>query len=493
MSTPLHFLAIDLGASSGRGIIGTLRGDHLAIREVHRFENGPVQASSGMHWDLPRLLGEIRTSIRAAASSLHPDMLSGIGIDTWGVDYALLDARGELLAPPFHYRDPRTIGLIEHVTARIPRAEIYARTGIQFMPFNTLYQLIAEQQQAPDRLARAARFLFIPDLLASHLTASVTTEASIASTSQLFDAFEKRWSWELIDALGLPRAIFPEILPPATQLGVLLPHIASATSAGPVPVFAPASHDTGSAVAAVPARGDDRWAYISSGTWSLLGRELRTPLCTPEALAANFTNEAGVESTIRFHKNIAGLWLLQECRRLWREQGHADSFENLVEQSRAAEPFRSLIDPDAPRFAEFGDMPARIRDFCASTNQPIPATIGQVVRCIHESLALKYRATLHTLTNLTGPIDRIHVVGGGVQNELLCQYTADAANLPVIAGPVEATAIGNILTQALARRSLPSLSTLRHIVAASEPTRVYQPANPAAWDAITPRFTSLCT
>lgn len=492
MTTPLHYLAIDLGASSGRGVVGTLQNGKLVLREVHRFENGPMQLETGMHWDFERLTREITQAIRAAASSLGSQRLAGIAIDTWGVDYGLLDADGKLLAPPFHYRDQRTNGLVENVTAAVSREEIYKRTGIQFMQLNTLYQLVAEQRDAADLLGNASKLLFIPDLLAYRLSGVMKSETSIASTSQLFDPRENRWSWELIDALKLPRAIFPEIVRPGTEIGTLLPEFAESTGVGPISVIAPASHDTGSAVAAVPAGGDNRWAYISSGTWSLLGRELRAPLCTDRALAANFTNEAGVEGTIRFHKNIAGLWLLQECRRIWQAQGHRASFEELTETSKSAEPFRSLIDPDAPQFAEFGDMPERINAFCASTGQPVPRTIADTVRCIHESLAMKYRATLETLVELTGEVNRIHIVGGGVQNELLCQYTADATNLPVIAGPVEATAAGNILAQALAQGKLISLANMRQVVTRSNVLQFYDPVDHAAWNAAYARFKAIC-
>jgi rhamnulokinase len=491
MTTPAHYLAIDLGASSGRGVIGTLHNGKLSLREVHRFENGPVQLETGMHWDFARLSREITTAIRAAATSLNDEKLSGIAIDTWGVDYGLLDADGTLLAPPFHYRDPRTCGLVEEVTASVSREEIYRRTGIQFMQLNTLYQLVAERRSGSKLLERASRLLFIPDLLGHHLTGAVTSETSIASTSQLFDANLNRWSWELIDALGLPRSVFPEVVKPATTIGTLLPAVAASTGAGQVPVIAPAGHDTGSAVAAVPATGPRTWAYISSGTWSLLGRELTVPLCSKEALAANFTNEAGVEGTIRFHKNIAGLWLLQECRRVWLEQGHRASFEELVISSGNADPLRSLVDPDAPQFAEFGDMPARIRAFCSATHEEVPETIPQVVRCILESLALKYRSTLETLIRLTGSIDRIHIVGGGVQNTTLCQYTADAMGLPVIAGPVEATAAGNIMTQALAQGRVRDLAHIRDVIASSTELKRYEPTDASAWSEAYGRFRTI--
>lgn len=485
-----EYLAIDLGASSGRGVVGAFDGETLKLREVHRFANGPVRMDSGLHWDFPGLMDQVERSVRAAHDS--GAKLAGMGIDTWGVDYGLLSGSGELLGPPFHYRDGRTAGMMDEAFAMVPRERIYARTGVQFMPLNTIYQLLAERRSPSQLLARASLLLFMPDLLNFFLTGIARSERSIASTSQIYDTGANRWAGDLLAALDLPESIFPEVADPGTVLGPLREEIAARTCVGRIPVIAPAGHDTGSAVAAVPATGDRRdWAYISSGTWSLVGRELLAPLRTPEALAANFTNECGVENTIRFHKNIGGLWLLQECQRVWAQEGHAYSFERLCELAMLEKPLVSLIDPDHASLAEFGDMPSRIRDLCARGGEPQPSSHGAIVRCILESLALKYRMVIESLETLTGSVGVIHIVGGGVQNATLCQFTADSTAREVLAGPVEATAAGNIMAQALAQERVSTLAEIRSILGKSFKVTRYVPASSSAWNSAFTRFTDL--
>ncbi len=472
------YLAIDLGASSGRAVVGSFDGQALTLSEVHRFPNSPIELGVGLHWDTPRLFQEIKVAIglvhRSGAS------LAGIGVDTWGVDYGLLDSTGKLLGPPFHYRDPRTTDMPARAFARMPREKIYARTGIQFLAFNTLYQLLADQHAADGRLERADVMLFMPDLLHFWLTGIQRSEHTIASTSQMYDPAAGSWATDILDAMGLPRHILPAVAEAGTPIGPLSAGVADETGAGPVTVIAPASHDTASAVAAVPGVGGD-WAYISSGTWSLVGRELTAPIRTPESLAENFTNERGVGGTIRFHKNITGLWLLQECQRHWAAHGRERTFEYLCEIALDSPPLAAFVDPDDPLFTGFGDMPARVRAFCNRTGQTPPSSDGGIVRCILESLALKCRVVIDSLEALTSPVSTIHIVGGGVQNSLLCQFTADAVARPVFAGPVEATAIGNILTQALAHQRIASLDDIRSIVRASYRPALFQPGRAAQW------------
>ena len=488
MGATADYLAIDLGASSGRGMLGSFDGQRLSLREVHRFANGPVNSASGPCWDASALFGEIKRALSLAVRS--GASLAGVGVDTWGVDYGLLSSTGELLEPPRHYRNPRTHGLMQEAFHRVPRALLYERTGIQFLEFNTLDQLLADQRAAPTRLKNAAALLFMPDLFHYWLTGVRQTEHTIASTSQMYDPGAGAWAEDIIATLGLPTHILPRIAAPGSPLGPLLRTVADETGAGPVSVIAPASHDTASAVAAAPGTGSD-WAYISSGTWSLVGRELPAPVRTPAAMAANFTNERGVEGTIRFHKNIAGLWLLQECQRVWAAQGRVYSFEQLRNLALAAEPHATFVDPDDASFAEFGDMPARIRDFCLRTAQRPPESDGAVARCILESLSLKCGVVTAAWKIPSGRVRTIPTTGGGVHNTLLSKFTADATAREVLAGPVEATAAGNIMTQALAHRRVTSLREIRAVIAASLPPRVYHPKSAAAWHQARTRFVSL--
>ncbi len=500
MNATANYLALDLGASSGRAMLGVFDGSRVRLEELHRFENGPVCAEGGLGWDAPRLFEQLKIGLGCCAP--RGVRLDAIGVDTWGVDFGLLRANGELLAMPRHYRDPRNGAAMEIALRRVPRAEIYERTGIQFLPFNTLFQLVAVAQGTPGLLAAAERLLFMPDLFTFWLTKSgtdvrgtwgtlETTERTIASTSQMVDARTGDWAFELLERMGLPVQLLPHIAATGSVAGALSLALAAEVGQAATPVIRTASHDTAAAVAAVPAAGGS-WAYISSGTWSLIGVELAEPLISPQTLAADFTNEAGVGGTTRFLRNVAGLWLVQECQRTWAAEGRLYSHAELARLAAAAPALRSFVEPDDPRFAEPGDMPGRIRQACAETGQPVPQSPGELVRAALESLALKYRVVLDTLEKLVGRrIEVVHLVGGGVQNELLNQFTADATGRPIVAGPVEATAIGNVLVQALAQGRIGSLSELRQIVAASTALQHYEPREPTAWQDALGRFARL--
>lgn len=485
MTSPRKLLAIDLGAESGRGVLGSFDGGRLKLEVVHRFPNGPVQTLDSLNWDVLRLHAEILNSLRAAKE------VDSIGVDTWGVDFALLGRGGTLLGNPRHYRDPHTEGAMEAAFQKVKKEEIYRRTGLQFMRINSLYQLLALQRDRSPLLDIAEHILFIPDLFHYFLTGIKANEYTDASTSQLLDPHSRTWAYDLIGKFDLPARIFGTVVQPGTVLGPLRPAVATDTGLTPVRVIAPATHDTGSAVAAVPARGDS-WAFISSGTWSLLGTELPQPLVTDAALAANFTNEGGVAGTTRFLKNIMGLWLVQECRRAWEKAGKVYSYDELVKLAEAAKPFVSLVDPDDPAFLLPPNMPAAIAEFCRKTGQPAPTEPGAVVRCCLESLALKYRWVLEKLEGLIGRrLDAIHVVGGGSQNLLLCQWTADATGRPVLAGPVEATALGNVLVQMLGLGLLGSLADGREVVRRSVAVTEYEPHGGDWWDEPYRRFANL--
>ena len=459
-----RFLALDLGAESGRGVAGTLGDDgRLTLEELHRFPTGPTRMGAQQHWDLPRFLIELRLAIQKAREG---GPLDGLGVDTWGVDFGLLGPRGELVGLPVHYRDSRTEGWIEKVFANVPQAEIFASTGIQTMSLNTLFQLAALADQSPRLVDAAERLLFMPDLLHYYLTGVAQTEYTIASTSQMLDAKTKDWDRGLLDKLGLPGRL-------------LQTPVASGSACGSyegIPVTAPGGHDTACAVAAVPASPSESWAYLSSGTWSLLGLEVPEPILTAEASRANVTNEGGADGSIRLLKNIGGLWLVQECRRHWAKMGDERSYEKLTRLAQDAEPLAALVDPDHPSLLAPADMPQAIRQLCIETGQTPPEGIGATVRCCLDSLGLKYRTVLQTLESLTGrKIDTLHIVGGGSQNRLLNQIAADATGCTVVAGPVEATAIGNVLLQAKSAGLISNLSDLRAIVRASFPLETYAP------------------
>ncbi|MCF3963356.1 rhamnulokinase [Streptomyces fuscigenes] len=478
------FAAVDLGATSGRVMVGQADAGSLRLTEVHRFANRPVGLPDGLRWDVLGLYGDVLDGL--ARAGREADVVS-VGIDSWAVDYGLLDATGRLLGSPHHYRDSRTEGVAQRLEAVLPAKELYAVTGLQHLPFNTVFQLAAEAGTPQRDIART--LLMIPDLLTYWLTGSVGAEATNASTTGLFDARKAAWSHTVLDRLGIPRGLLPPLRFPGDPAGTLRPAVAAATGLpGGTPVTAVASHDTASAVVAVPA-ADEHFAYISCGTWSLAGLELPEPVIDEPARAANFTNERGVDGTIRFLRNIMGLWLLTETLRTWRADGRPAELEPLLEQAAAAEPFAALVDPDDPSFLPPGDMPGRIAAYCERTGQRPPSGQGAVVRCILESLALAHRATLADAAELAGREVRVvHLVGGGSRNELLCRLTADATGLPVVAGPAEATALGNVLVQARAYGLVADVRAMRALVARSQPLRRYEPSGAQrAWAAAAAR------
>lgn len=469
-----NYLAIDLGAESGRTIVGTIEDDRLSLSETHRFTNGPVRLPDGLHWDVLRLWSEIKAGLAITAAQ-YP--LASLGLDAWGVDFALLNGHGALLGNPYHYRDNRTDGMLARAFQRLPRQEIFAQTGIQFMQLNTLYQLLAMVQANHPHLAAAQTFLTIPDLFNYWLSGQKVCEFTNATTTQCFDPLHSAWALPLLEAFDIPTHILPPVCDPGTVLGALLPAVAAETGAGSLPVIAPACHDTGSAVTAVPAEDDD-FAWLSSGTWSILGAEVRQPNLSAQALDCNFTNEGGVFGTWCLSKNIMGLWLVQECKRQWNL-----SYDELTHQAAQARPFLAVIDPDSDVFLHPGDMPEKIRQFCTNTNQPVPATQGEIVRVALESLALKYRLALGKLEELVGRrLEPLHIIGGGTRNSLLNQFAADATQRVVVAGPVEATAIGNVLMQATALGQLASLTEARQLVRRSSAPKIYKPQSSAGWD-----------
>jgi len=483
---PRHMLAFDLGAGSGRAVLGTLSEERLQIKELHRFPNRPLELVGHLHWDFVRLFSEMQSGLKACAGEVGGD-LESMAIDTWGVDYALLASDGSVLGQPFAYRDSRTDRAMEAFFAQVPRERVYDLTGIQFMQLNTLFQLFAMRQQTPKVLAAASDLLFTPDFYNYLFTGEKKTEYTIATTSQMFNHRANSWDAELLRALCLPRGVMKEIIEPGAVLGMLNERLAKELGLPRIPVIATASHDTASAVAAVPAEGND-WAYISSGTWSLMGIEIPEPIINDAALKCNFTNEGGVGRSIRFLKNIGGLWLLQECKRMW-EKERTVGYDELIGAAGAAAPFKTLIDPDAPDFLNPADMPAAIREFAARTGQPAPATKGEYVRSILEGLALKYRFVLEQLRMLSPQaVNRVHIIGGGSQNRLLCQFAASAMGLRVIAGPVEATAMGNLMIQALGLGLVTSVTELRRTIRSSSEVTEYAPADEARWNEAYSRY-----
>lgn len=490
MNSQAAFLAFDMGAESGRALLGRVQSGLLSVEEIHRFPNEPVWYNRELHWDAPRLWLEMRGAL-ARAASLEGVQLLGIGVDAWGVDYALLGENGALLDNPYHYRDNRTDGMMERVFARVPANEIYLRTGIQFMQINTLYQLYAASLKTPRLLQAAERLVTMPSLFNYWLTGIASCEFTSATTTQFYDPRKRDWSTEIFDKLGLPTRILTPVIQPGTILGYLLPSVAKPAGIGEIPVVAPACHDTGSAVAAIPFAGEG--AFISSGTWSLLGTETPEPVINSEAQRLNLTNEGGVCGTFRLLKNITGLWLLQRCRRDWQTQGREFTYGQLTELARSSAPFRSLVDPDHPSFLHPESMPEAIARFCAATEQPVPPGPAAFTRAVLESLAFKYRLVLESLERLTGKrYEEIHIVGGGAKNELLNQFTAEAAGRRIIVGPIEATALGNVGMQMLATGTATSLAEVRQAIARSFPTQVYEPAEPEKWDEVYNRFRQYC-
>ena len=480
MTTNHNYLAIDIGAESGRTIVGTLAESQLTLTETHRFANGPVRVPDGLHWDVLRLWSDIKEGIGRSSTKID-NKLDSIGLDTWAVDFALLDKNKSLLSDPFHYRDTRTDGMLAEAFTRMPRAEIFSNTGIQFMQINTLYQLLAMSMQRSPLFDIAKTFLTIPDLFNFWLSGEITNEFTNATTTQCFDPRKRAWATQVLTAMEIPSHLFGPVTDPGIRIGTLLPSLAEETGAGAVPVVLPACHDTGSAVVAVPAKNQD-FAWISSGTWSIMGAEVREPSLSAKALEYNFTNEGGVFGTWRLSKNIMGLWLVQECRREWIRAGEEMSFDALTQLAAESEAFMSVIDPDVDEFIHPGDMPGRIQKFCVDTNQRVPQTKGQIIRVALESIALKYRLVLERLEELTGKrFDPIHIIGGGTKNKLLNQFAADSTGRTVVAGPVEATAIGNILMQSIGTKHLGSLADAREVVRASFEPEIYEPKHNAEW------------
>jgi sugar (pentulose or hexulose) kinase len=475
-----QFLAFDLGAESGRAMLGTLAVGKLSLEEKHRFANPMGRMNGHLFWNLLAQWEELKTGLKKTSAGLN-GALSGIGVDTWGVDFGLIGGDGQVLGNPYMYRDSRTDGVMERTFAKLGRERIFDTTGIQFMQLNSLYQLIAMHESRSPALEAAETLLFMPDLFNYLFSGERKSEFSIATTSQMYDPQRREWAVGMLKELGLPTKILPAIVPSGTILGRLKSDVASECGAKIAPIIAPACHDTGSAVAAVPAQGEG-WCYISSGTWSLMGVELTEPIINAKSLRYNYTNEGGVGGTIRFLKNIMGLWLVQECRRQFASEGKEYDYATLTEMARNAKP-GAVIDPDHKPFGSPGQMPQKIVAFCKETGQTPPGTHGELVRCCLDSLALTYRRTLDGLEDVLGKkISTIHVVGGGCRNELLNQATADACNRPVIAGPIEATAAGNILVQAMATGAVKSLAEARQIVARSFEVKRYEPKSKAEWD-----------
>lgn len=481
MAASHNYLAVDLGAESGRTIIGQLRDGQLTLTESHRFPNGPVRLNDGLHWDVLHLWSDIKQGIGKSSSAVGKS-LESIGLDTWGVDFALLDGNGGLLSNPFHHRDERTDGMLEEAFKCMPRATIFHNTGIQFMQINTLYQILAMMKRGSPQLDIAKTFVTIPDLFNYWLSGEITNEFTNATTTQCFDPQARTWSTAVLDAFHIPGHLFKPVTDSGTQIGTLIRGVADEINAGSIPIMLPACHDTGSAVVAVPAKNSD-FAWISSGTWSIVGVEAQAPVVNDKALEYNVTNEGGVFGTWRLSKNVMGLWLVQECRREWARQGEEMSFDTLTQLAAESEPFLSVVDPDFSEFLHPGDMPSRIQKYCADMDQNVPQTKGQILRVALEGIALKYRLVLERLEELTGKhLDPIHIIGGGTRNRLLNQLTADATGRTVIAGPVEATAIGNILMQAIGLKHLDSLADAREIVRFSFEPEVYESRRTADWE-----------
>jgi len=480
--------AVDLGAQSGRVPAGRFDGSRLELTEAHRFPNEPIKEGGRLRWDFDRLTGESLDGLRAAARDREID---SVGVDSWAIDFGLVDGNGRLIANPVHYRDHRRAEAAPELYRRIPPRELYGRTGIQMLSINTACELVAMTGDGDPALEDAERLLMIPDLLHHRLCGSVTTELTNATTTQCFDPFTGDWAEDVLERAELPARLFPEVVPPASVLGPVGPDAANETGLTAARVIASATHDTASAVAAVPFRRPGS-AFLSVGTWSLVGVEVTAPVVTDETFAANLTNEGGVAGTFRLLRNVTGLWLLHECRRRFAVLGREYTFEQLVALAEQAAPLRSLVDPDDPSFAEPGDMPGRIAEFCRATGQPVPTEPGDVARCIVESLALKHAETIDLLRDAAGaePAE-LHVVGGGARNALLCTATADAVGLPVLAGPEEATLIGNLLVQAMALGELSSLEELREVVRASFDQTVYEPTPSTGWQEARARFAGL--
>ena len=484
------YLAVDLGAESGRVMAGIWNGRVLQLDEIHRFPNGGVYLGDTLRWDVLMLWSEIQKGL-ALAGKKYGRRIVSVGADTWGLDFVLLNKQDEMLGLPYHYRDARTRGSLERAFKKVPRAEIFKHTGSQFMELNSLYQLLAWKEDSPAILDAAETLLFIPDFLHWAMCGVKRAEFTIASTSQFLHPIKRDWSLPLMKKFGLPTHFLPKVVAPGTTLGKFSKSLAERTGLAGVKVVAPPSHDTASAVAGVPTAntGKANWAYISSGTWSLMGVEIQKAVLTPRALELNMTNEGGVDGTYRLLKNIMGLWLVQQCKRSFDAAGKKYEYSQLAALAAKARPLRSIVNVNAPRFLNPLDMPREIQGFCRETKQPVPRTEGELIRCAYESLALKYRETLASIEELTGEESEvIHIVGGGSQSKILNQFTADACDRPVVAGPVEATAMGNLLTQARADGEIGSLAEMREVVRASSTVQRYEPS---AWKEAAERFAEL--
>jgi len=484
MST--YYLACDLGADSGRLILGTLDHGKISLEELHRFPTGATKVAGALHWEFDRLLNELKTGLKKAAAKNLP--IAGLSTDSWGVDYVVYDECGKPVSPVWCYRDSRTTQGVEAVKEKIEWPVIFAETGIQFMALNTIYQIATEP---PERLAKAKHLLLIADAFNYFCSGVARNEVSLASTTQLYNPTYKQWSKRLFAALGLREGLFAPVCPSGTKLGPLKKNLATEVGLPQIEVIASCSHDTGAAVAAVPAGGEN-WAYLSSGTWSLMGVEWPQPVINDQSRNLGFTNEIGYGDTVRLLKNIIGLWLIQESRRHWNKDGKKLEFAELEKMAADSAPFVSLINPDDPRFLSPDDMPQKIADFCRETGQPVPAGIGACVRCIYESLALFYRVTLRRMERLIGKkIERLHIVGGGSKDATLNQFAANALKIPVLAGPTECAALGNILVQAIALGHIESHAAAREIVRNSFALQTFTPQDAAHWDAAAARFEKL--
>lgn len=471
-------LAFDFGASSGRAIIGCFDGDKITLEEVHRFSNDPVSVGGTVYWDVLRLFYEIKQGIIKAKIAGGFD---SIGIDTWGVDFGLIDSEGKLMENPVHYRDARTVGLVDEAFKTMSKEKLYGITGIQFMELNTLFQLISLKKYRPWMLERADKMLFMPDLFGYMLTGKMCAEYSIASTSQLIDLDKKTWSKEILDAFGIKESVFAPLVQPGTVLGELSKEVCEECGVDPVPVISVCGHDTQSAITSVPCEDGD-FAFLSSGTWSLFGTELDKPIVNETSMNINITNEGGFDGSTGFLKNIIGLWLIQESRRQWKREGKEYSYADLEKLALAAEPFKCFIDPDAPEFVPHGNIPERVREFCRKTGQYVPETVGEIMRCIYESLAMKYRLTFEKLRECTErdyPV--IHVIGGGTKDGLLCQMTANSCDRTVKAGPIEATVMGNVAVQLMSDGSVKNIGQARKIVADSSELKTFEPKDTDKW------------
>lgn len=478
-------LSFDFGASSGRAMLSVLENGKITMQEIHRFGNDPVMVNRTMYWDILRLFHEIKAGITKA---VHMGGFDAIGIDTWGVDFGLIDKNGDLISNPVHYRDTRTDGVFKEVFKIISRNELYKRTGIQFMRFNTLYQLMYLKLNRPEILEKAESMLMIPDLFCYMLTGQKRAEASIASTTNLLDPYKRDWDYELIRRLDLPERIFPPIIKAGRVSGMLSDDICKELGCPKVPVIAVAEHDTASAVAAAPNESEN-FVYISCGTWSLFGTESAEPIISDSAAQADFTNENGFKNTVRFLKNIMGLWLIQESRRQWKREGEDVSFDTLEKEALACEPFKCFINVDDPVFETAGDIPGRVREFCAKTEQYVPKTRGEIMRCLYESLAMKYKYTFEKIEDISGKkYSSINMLGGGIKDKLLCRLTADACGAKVLAGPVEATAMGNAAVAYSALGEIEDFSRLRRVTVDSSDITVYEPSGDGEFRQAYPRY-----